>query len=265
VAPEVDGGDSSRRRRRSELRELVLAAGVELVLREPLNLRPESLSYASVFAYIEEKLGIKVYRSSVHKRIWDTHDDYWREVLTRGIYSDPNVSPAAVARLMDYSPATRPDGSVHRRQVAMDIVRVVTGAETEHSLRSIDYLRRQSIKAALMTAPASQLMSSLRQVIRRTQQEQLAHHVEAVRANVVSLGFEVRPEMGIDEDEALRIVVSLALTAASGAVFDTSAGVETATKTFAVRRVDDPGRTDEWLASSMLTWACFDYLFRELP
>jgi hypothetical protein len=261
--PIIDGGDGSRRRPRHELRELVLGAGVEVLLQERLNLRPESLSYASVFGHIEQKHGVKVYRSSVHKRIWSSHDDYWLDVVTRGIYSDPNVNKAAVDQLMAYTPPSLADGSIDIGQAARDILRLVTAAEVAEGLRSADFLRRQSIKAALLTEPRSSLIASLREAISDTQRERVARHCQAVRDHVVALGFEVRPELGIDEDEALRILVTLSLTAVTGAIFDQSAGVEAVARTYPIRRADGEHRTDDWTAPSLAAWAYFDLLFQE--
>jgi hypothetical protein len=240
----------------------VLAAGVEVLLREQMNLRPESLSYASVFAHIKQRHGVNVYRGSVHRRIWSSHDDYWLDVLTRGVGSDPQDDQRAPSKLAAHTPAARADGSIDVGQAAMDIVRMVTEAESARSLSSAGFLRRQAIKAALLTEPSSELIASLRQAIHDTQQERVARHSDAIADHVVSLGFDVRPELGIDQAEALRIVASLALTSTAGAIFDQSAGVEAVARTYPIRR-RDANATDGWAAASVATWAYFDLVFQE--
>ena len=261
--PRIDGGDGSRRSRQ-ELRQIVLTAGVEVLLDERLDLRPESLGYVSVFDHIERKQGVRLFRASVHNRIWESHDHYWLDVLTRAIQIDPNVSKQAVDELLAYQPATRPDGSVHVRQAAMDILRLVIGAETVASRQSPDFQRRLAIQAGLLTEPDSELVSALREAVRTTGLERVAAHSAALEAHLVSLGFEIRPELGIDLAEALRILVTLSLTTGAGSVFDQLTGVEGSGQRFPLRRADDPDRTDAWPAGALATWACFDLLFREI-
>jgi hypothetical protein len=260
--PRIEAGDGSRRRKREELREMVLTAGVEVLLGERMDLRPESLSYASVFAHIKEEHGITLYRSSVHNRIWSSHDDYLRDVLARGIYSDPNPNLLAVADLIGPMLEALAEGTVSRRRAAMQVLRLVTAAEIERSITSTDYLRRQAIKAALFTEPGSELISSLRRAIHRTQLRRAGRHAVAIRDHVLSLGFEVRPELQIGLDEALRILVTVALTSAAGAVFDQTAGAEAVARTYPISRGDGSG-TDPWAAPSLAAWACFDLLFQE--
>ena len=257
----ISAGDRTRRRRREELRELVLAAGVEVLLRERMDLRPESLSYASVFAHLREEHGLTVYRSSVHNRVWASHDDYLLDVLTRGIHSDPNPNLLAVADLIRPVLEGLSAGTVSRHQAALDILRIVTAAEIERSLTSIDYLRRQAIKAALLTEPGSDVMTSLRQAIHTTQLQRAGRHAVAIRDHVLALGFEVRPELGIGVEEALRILVVVALTSAGGAIFDQSAGVQAVARAYPIQR--EGGGADGWLAPSVAMWACFDLLFQE--
>ena len=270
VAPPIAAGDSGRRRQREELRALVLGAGVEVLLRERMDLRPESLSYASVFAHIKKEHGITVFRSSVHNRMWASHDEFLLDVLLRGIGSGPspgpNPSPGAPAdgdRIEPAGPigAGSSSGPHSQRQAARDILRAVTKAEIEHSLGSIDYLRRQAIKVALLTEPTSEVMTSLRQAIQRTQSRRVDRLASTVRQRVLPLGYEVRPELGVDTDEALRMLAVVALTSAGGAVFDLSAGVQAVSRTFPIRR--EPDGTDGWLAPSVAAWACFEQLFQE--
>ncbi len=255
--------DTAARRSREELRDLVLAAGADILLTGNLDLEPESLSYASVFSHVKERDDITVFRSSVHNRIWKNNNEFWREVLEVAIHTDPDVSKPAVDAVLAFQPATDGDGLVLTRQSAMDLIRVVTEAETGATRSSPAFLRRQSIKAALGADDESASLADLRRAIHTTQLARIECHEAAIDAHVLSLGFDVRPELGIDRAEALRILVTIALAAAGGAIFDQTAGVEAVTDGFPIRRTDDPDRADRWPPSSFATWAVFDHLFTE--
>lgn len=253
--------DPGARRSRDELRDLVLAAAAELLLTENIDLKPESLGYASVFAHVKERYDVTVFRSSVHNRIWQSNNEYWLDVLETAIYTDPNVTKPAVDAVLAFEPPTDADGVVLTRQAAMDLIRVVTEAETGATRSSAPFLRRQAIKAALETEDESAPIADLRRAIHTTQLARVRCHMEAIDAHVLSLGFDVRPELGIDRAEALRVLVSIALVTSGGAIFDQSAGVEPVMSPFSIRRTDDPERSDRWPPSSLATWAVFDLLF----
>ena len=258
--PRIAIDPTVRRRSRAQLRKLVLAAGVETLLEARLDLRPESLSYASVFEHLERSREVRVYRSSVHRRIWNSHDEYWLDVLTRALQHGAEPDINVLERLESREPL--PVGSpTERRRAAMGIVRWLTATDTATSLASSRYLRRQSIKAALMAEPDAEPFASLRQVVHRTGGRRVECLQKVFRSHVLPLGYEVRPERGVDTEEALRILSVLYLTAAAGAVFDQASGVEPSGRTYPVRFPDMPA-PEQWPAISVATWAVFDHLFR---
>jgi hypothetical protein len=140
-------------------------------------------------------------------------------------------------------------------------VRMLAAADTAARLASTDFLRRQSIRSALLMEPDSEPFSSLRRLLHRSQTTEIARLKDFYR-QVASLGFEVRPELGIDDEEALRILATLYLSAASGAVFDQAAGVESSSRTYTLRPAGEHGRHRQWPAISVATWAVFAYLFQ---
>lgn len=75
------------RRSREELRQLMLDAGSQLLARRGLAFDPPSLSYANVFQHLEETRGIRLHRSQVHGRIWESQDHYRSEVVIETIRS----------------------------------------------------------------------------------------------------------------------------------------------------------------------------------
>jgi len=80
------------RRSREELRTLMIEAGCELVSRRGLAFDPPSLTYANVFQHLEETRDIRLHRSQVHGRIWDSQDHYRSDVVVEAIH---NVLPGA--------------------------------------------------------------------------------------------------------------------------------------------------------------------------
>jgi hypothetical protein len=260
--PPIDP-ESGGRRLGQELRQIVLTAGVEVLLEERLDLRPESLAYASVFDHIEREDGIRIHRASLHNRIWVNHDAYWLEVLVRAIQVDPGISKPAVQELLGYQPTTRSDGSIHRRQMAGDVLRLMIGAEMAARRDSPDFQRRLAIEAALLTEPETELVAVLREAIRLTRRERVAACSAALQKNLVAQGLQVRSGLGVGADEAIGILTTLSLTAISGSVFDQLAGVEASGRRFRLARIDDPELTDPWTTPALAAWAVFDLLFEE--
>jgi hypothetical protein len=260
--PTLDVGRPTGRRPRRKLRDLVVGAGVEVLLEQRLDLRPQSLSYASVFDHVERTRGVKIYRSQVHRRIWDNHDAYWLAVLDRAVRTRTELSPATVAKLAAQDRPEPDDPPEERHLAAMDLVRALTASELAADLASPPFLRLQAIKAALAVEGDAEPIAALRRVIGRTQQQRADRFRAALTDQVVSLGFEVRPERDISHRDALDLVTTLALTLSAGAVFDQAAGVEPAARTFPLCRPGRPDRIDRWPVTGIVTWAVFDFLFQ---
>ncbi len=75
------------RRSRDELRQLMIDAGCELLSRRGLAFDPPSLTYANVFQHLEDSHGIRLHRSQVHGRIWDSQEHYRTDVVIETIHS----------------------------------------------------------------------------------------------------------------------------------------------------------------------------------
>ncbi len=73
------------RRSREELRQTMIEAGCELLARRGLAFDPPSLTYANVFQHLEATRGIRLHRSQVHGRIWESQDHYRTDVVIETI------------------------------------------------------------------------------------------------------------------------------------------------------------------------------------
>lgn len=73
------------RRSKEQLRQLMIDAGCELLERKGLAFDPPHLTYATVFAHLEETEGITLHRSQVHGRIWGSQEHYRNDVIAATI------------------------------------------------------------------------------------------------------------------------------------------------------------------------------------
>ena len=93
-----------KRRTRSELRELMIDAGVEVMLELLPLIGSEQLSYSAVFQHLQETKGIRVTTGSVHERLWQSQREYQldvlREILQRAPLNPFEVSQGAIAEAL---------------------------------------------------------------------------------------------------------------------------------------------------------------------
>jgi hypothetical protein len=76
------------RRSRDELRELLISAGVELLVEEGLGTGAGHLTFKRVFEWLEQTTGVRVTNASVIGRIWTNQSEYQTEVLVAIASSD---------------------------------------------------------------------------------------------------------------------------------------------------------------------------------
>ena len=70
-----------RRLKREELRERLLAAGVELLREQGPRGGVEHVTLGAVFERVEARTGQRVTKGSVYERIWDSQRHYQLDVL----------------------------------------------------------------------------------------------------------------------------------------------------------------------------------------
>lgn len=267
--PTTNEGDGGRafapgRRRRSELRRAVVAAGVELLFRDGLSLKADSLSYASVFAHVEATRGITVHRSMVHGRIWPSQAAFRADVLAEAANSGTAESLLTVREAMAAQPIARnADGSLHVRQLILDNTRSTVLAQLNQSTTSPTFNRWQSIKASVL-APERQPDADLevvRKAVARRYGETLSTFVSTYRSIFPLIGLTVNPELAMSEDDAYNTLALLGTTISVGAEFNLAAGAEAANGEVMLPRADDPTRRDAWPVAAVGALAVLDLLF----
>lgn len=250
-----------QRRSREELRQLVLAAGQELLLRDGLALQPEALRYSTVLAYVKEQHGLVVNRASIHGRIWASHDDFCLEVIARSIADAPTETVYGVAEAVDDLSIIPSPGDDRLRYVHKGLrhwsERQVENFSDSHRVR-----QRLLVKAALIDMPSSTAWSELGRVIKEVDRQQLEAGERLFIHQVFDLGYKVRPELGISTEDAVVLLSEVAQAVNLGTVFNRLSGVDDGTQRFALRRVGQDA-TDVWNLGGVALRACFDHFFVE--
>ncbi|MBI2704531.1 MAG: hypothetical protein HYX32_04475 [Actinobacteria bacterium] len=70
---------------RQELRELLIAAGTEVLLEEGMRCGLDHVTFPRVFDRVQEKTGRRVTRASVYDRLWTSQEEFQWEVLAHVI------------------------------------------------------------------------------------------------------------------------------------------------------------------------------------
>ncbi len=257
---DVDSEPRSSRRPRAQLRELVLTAAVELLLHDGPQLRPEVLSYTSVFAHLKESRGVTVHRSSVHPRIWKSNDDFRHEVLTRSLEDSAYPVRAVSDVVVALPPILNSDRSIDRTGTAHELFRNAGAALPGVESDELAYRRLLQIKAALIDQQDSVATKGLRTAVANAERLRMDGNKAELQTLVLDLGFRVRPGTGLSEHDALELFEVLTMTTAAGTMFNQLAGISAATK-----RTTVGPRGDRWTPLAIAMAAYFDQLYEEVP
>lgn len=260
---EVTALDLDRpRRSRDELRRLVVAAGVELLLRDGLGLKAESLTYASVFAHIKQTRGINVHRSTVHPEVWASQEEFRAEILAEAARYGTEESLLTMRQAMAAQTVTRDAaGNVNVAQLILDNTRATMSAQVNQSLVSPTFSRWQSIKAAMLTGAADANLDVVRQAVNDRYEEMLTVFADTYRSVLPLVGLGVNPELRMSEEQAYHILAVLCAGLSTGAEYNIAAGAELAATAVALPRCDGSGRTDDWPIPAVGARAVLELLF----
>ncbi len=78
---DVAAGVGPTRRRRAELRDLLLDAGRAILEEQGLDVGAGDLTFKRVFDHLERTTGVRLTNASVIGRVWENQDDYRTDVL----------------------------------------------------------------------------------------------------------------------------------------------------------------------------------------
>lgn len=89
------------RLRRDELKDLVLGAGMELLHEDGLGAKTAPIGYVDAFRWLEEHHSISVSRAQVHRRIWNSLDDYRQDLILAIASYTPGHSYVATVEALE--------------------------------------------------------------------------------------------------------------------------------------------------------------------
>lgn len=260
--PTVLDGEKSRRRTRGELKQLVLNAGVETLQSMGMNLKSESLSYAAVFAQVYADHALVVNRASVHKRFWASHTEFCMEVMGLALQVEQAADPMLIADVYAVPTARDGDGAVDIRQTAFDTIQAITNAVLRPMIASPAMHRRMLIKAAIPDQPESSAKTALKDLVVDIELDLVGQHMELLQNTVIDLGFEVRPEHGLDNQTALQTMAILLHIVSVGASFEQLATGSEDGLLFKLLRIDGSNGLDEWTPAAVTCRAIFELLYQ---
>ncbi len=133
---EAVDGPPKKRRKRAELKQLVLEAGLEVLIEEGLDIGVGHITYSKVFDHLEATKGVRVTRGSVHERIWDSQRDFQLDVVRNVAKWDPVASTGATLSVGEEVLAAADTSTHHgRAQALKEIARRCGRTNIEHGER----------------------------------------------------------------------------------------------------------------------------------
>ncbi len=250
------------RRSRDELRRLVVAAGVELLLRDGVGLQAESITYARVFDHIKRTRGISLHRSTVHPHIWTGQDRFRNDVLAEAARFDTCESLSTMRQAMAAQTVTRnPDSSVNVRQLILDNSLAMMTAQMRVAATSASFRRWQLIKASTLSPVACDRFDDIRQVIRVHYAEMIDAVADVHRSVLPLVNLGVNPELATTDDHAYHLLAVISAAVTTGADYDIAAGSRLVEGTVRLPRADGSGASDDWPIPAIATLAVLDLLF----
>jgi len=198
-------GSRPVRRPRSELKQLVLEAAVEVLRELPPALSVETLSYVRVFDHLKEHHGITVTRGSVHERIWSSVQDFRMETLLFGMTDIQIAGLEKLEKLVEHSVAESDLSTMEGRAECFATMFRNVGPYFEHISKPVEPWTGFSLKILSTIpdkgdGPTRQLADALGEYDKAREDT----FVSLFSAVFEMLGLEAKPELKISQEEAVR-------------------------------------------------------------
>ena len=187
------------RRTRSELRALVLAAGVEVLRHDGLGAGAEHVTFKRVFARVEATTGTRVTNASVIGRIWDNQADFQSAVLTAvatdEVVDQEHAVQAAAAAVAAAADRSSPEG---RRGALRELMRVAAQADLDTGTTSRAWATVIGVWALASGARGSPAGDRVLGVLRHGHDAADRRANAATEAMMDFLGLRLRPPFTVD-------------------------------------------------------------------
>lgn len=194
---------------RNELKELLLATGLEMLEQEGLATGAERLTFKRVFDRVEGETGIRVTNASVIRRIWRDNEDYQREVLSL-VVSDESVNALEFAvkkadQVLKKADLTSVEG---RRAAASELCRVAGGAHADALANSRSWHLFVGIWGNMASRPDEEWDETITSAAQRAYVVLTARLEEVVRGFMEVLGLRVRDGLTLQQLALAAIALS---------------------------------------------------------
>ena len=255
LVPSADVGNPKPRRSRTELRDLVISAGRDVLSEIEPTLGFEQLNYARVFDHLESTQGIRVTHASVHERIWPNQQAFQFDVLRaslEGLREEAwGTFAGPMADAMDEADFASLEG---RRNAARTLVRIGQNANWD----AVTLSERSQLRAYQMLhfslAPfdretLTRERADLYEFMGELRDTAMRRYVSLMQGMADLCGLRTMPDLG-DPAEAVDEIARAAHLMAIGFMLDHMAAPDL------MRQVPTgpDGEIEEWRPVSLAIW-----------
>lgn len=238
------------RRRRAELRQLIIDAGLEVLEELPATLGFEDLTYALVFRHVAETRGEKVFRSSVHERIWANQREFQLDVVAAAARRPTTATfesfASSAAEFLDGADLSTPND---RRYVAREVIRLGQNANWRTTYIDARYdLFRKIRQSASTLDPEDPELAVVAAALEEEKEARLELYGNLISFGMEQVGLRVRPAYRLMQPSAEARIAEGAAAVVSGFGFDLSADM--------IELPTGPnGELRDWYPASFGVWA----------
>jgi len=239
------------RRSRSELRELVMDAAIDLIRREGLGAVSTTLTYQRVFDHLEETRGIRVTRASVHERIWNSQEEFRTAALIEArpwaTSAEVTVEPA----LAVFAETEGMDPLNRMREMTRIAASVTQLSADEDPL----YYSWVGMTMAMAKDPAADPTerATLEQAVAESYAEITASVMDVLRVLSVAIGVRPRADLFHSAEDGWRLLVKLGTALSEGSTVRTRFDPEEMPDVYL--RTGPNGELQKWSAFAAGYWA----------
>ncbi len=194
------------RRSREETKQLMLDAGVEVLLRDGISVGAATFRYPDAFALLADEQGTTVTRGSVHERIWSSQEAWQLDVLSESIRRNEGrrrvvIAEAVTEHLVDLPTET----AAERLHVLAEACRVGSLTFIDQVADTPSYRLFPTLVAAWRASPDGLPEHiSLGEILRQFQQLVSKELVTNITTLIDYLGLVAHPARRLDQAEAIR-------------------------------------------------------------
>ena len=207
-----------RRRKRAELKELVLEAGFQVLVREGLDIGVDHVNYTKVFEHLEATKGVRVTRGSVHERIWDSQRDFQLDLVKRAAeWVHHNSTEAVIDASADVVAAADFTTHAGRDRAIGELCRVLGRVNIEMSEQDdLWYLWQGVVSAFSVTRNREEEVEAVRTSVLATYAS-ISERLEGFyRLMMDTVGLEPRADLFASADDAITEFTMQATAMADG-------------------------------------------------